>query len=260
MARALRFLPSPVNSCTGPSHLPKPAAGLSLPLRATSSCLTSTSISLTTISAARVLPTVAPPFTLCTTSFASAVLPARTSHRGVSGMRNSTAAWSAAGTAPRPTIQRQAVAGGPKVASSQPVTYATIWPRVMNSTLVVTSLPRCDAGATSAMYSGTTKLAAPTAAPITHRPTTMPTTVALAAWQTAPAMKRRSAQRMTRFRPSESARTEEKGEISRAKSAVEEVMMDLSVESSSWPERPSPMETRVAEMTPVSSKKWFCQR
>jgi hypothetical protein len=36
---------------------------------------------------------------------------------------------------------------------------------------------------------------------------------------------------------------------------VEDVMMDLSVESRSRPERPSPMDTRVAEMTPVSSGK-----
>lgn len=80
-------------------------------------------------------------------------------------------------------------------------------------------------------------------------------TVVLMAWKTAPTMKRRSAHRMTRLRPSVSARTEENGEIRRAKRAVEDVMMDLSVESRSRPERPSPMDTRVAEMTPVSSGK-----
>lgn len=58
---------------------------------------------------------------------------------------------------------------------------------------------------------------------------------------------------MMRLRPRRSARSEEKGETSRAKRAVDEVMMDLSREVRSRCDSDVSMETRVAEMTPVSS-------
>ncbi len=47
----------------------------------------------------------------------------------------------------------------------------------MKMTFMVTSRPRNPAGASSAMYSGTAKLAAPTAIPTTDRPSTMAQTV-----------------------------------------------------------------------------------
>lgn len=143
--------------------------------------------------ATEVPPPPPPPFTLNTTILASAFLPILTSHRGVSGMNTTITNCTAAGAAPNPTIHRHAVSLGPNVDSSQPVTYATIWPSVMNSTFVVTSLPLCAAGLTSAMYSGTTKLAAPTPMPMTHRPTTMTATVRARDCTTAPMMKRISA-------------------------------------------------------------------
>jgi hypothetical protein len=62
-----------------------------------------------------------------------------------------------------------------------------------------------------------------------------------------------SAINMTRLRPKESAMWEEKGDINRAKSAVLEVITDLSKELSSRFERDVPIDTRVADMTPVSS-------
>lgn len=65
---------------------------------------------------------------------------------------------------------------------------------------------------------------------------------------------------MTRFRPRASASSDEKGETRRAKRAVEEVMMDLSVDVRSLPERALPMDTRVAETTPVSSNPRHRQR
>jgi len=159
----------------------------------------------------------------------------------------------AAGTAPKPTIHLHAVSLLPYSPNSQPTMYATTWPRVMKTTVVVTSRPRCAAGASSAMYSGTTKLAPPTAAPTMERPATMLATVVLPAWSRAPVMKSISATRMTRFRPSESARSEANGETRRANSEVHEVMMDLSSEVSALPESEVPIDTRVAEMTPVSS-------
>lgn len=123
----------------------------------------------------------------------------------------------------------------------------------MKRMLVVTSMPRLAAGATSAMYSGTTNDAAPTPAPTTHRPSTMPVTVVDHACITAPTVKSRSAKSITRLRPRRSARTEESGEMRRAKSAVDEVMMDLSSEVRGRFESESSMDTRVADITPVSS-------
>lgn len=61
-----------------------------------------------------------------------------------------------------------------------------------------------------------------------------------------------SASRTTRFRPSVSARMPEMGEMRRAKRAVEDVIRDLSRVERGWP-REDFIETRVADMTPVSS-------
>lgn len=66
-------------------------------------------------------------------------------------------------------------------------------------------------------------------------------------------MKRRDASKMIRLRPKLSARTEENGEIKRAKSEVEEVMIDLSSGVRCREEREEPRDTRVEEITPVSS-------
>jgi len=66
-------------------------------------------------------------------------------------------------------------------------------------------------------------------------------------------MNKPSATRITLFRPSESARMEANGETRRAKNDVHEVMMDLSRELRALPEREVPIETRVADITPVSS-------
>lgn len=86
-----------------------------------------------------------------------------------------------------------------------------------------------------------------------HRPATMGATEDEAAWRRAPTVKRASARRMTRRRPWRSARREASGEARRAKSEVEEVMIDLSKEVRVRLEREVSIETRVAEMTPVSS-------
>jgi len=77
--------------------------------------------------------------------------------------------------------------------------------------------------------------------------------VELIAWITAPMMNRISAARMTRFRPRLSARTDANGEIRSAKREVHDVMMDLSREVRGLFDRAVPMDTRVADITPVSS-------
>src|SRR5690349_9547402 len=123
----------------------------------------------------------------------------------------------------------------------------------MKMTFMVISLPLYSFGASSAMYSGTTKLAAPTAIPTTLLPRTMTVTVEAKAWIRAPSVKRRDASKMTRLRPKLSARTEENGEMTRAKSEVEEVMIDLSRGVRCRDEREEPRDTRVEEITPVSS-------
>lgn len=66
-------------------------------------------------------------------------------------------------------------------------------------------------------------------------------------------MKSTSARRMTRLRPTASARTDENGEIKRANKAVHEVMTDLSRDVRVLLDRDLSIETSVAEMTPVSS-------
>jgi hypothetical protein len=93
--------------------------------------------------------------------------------------------------------------------------------------------------------------------PTIDRPTTIAHTVSLHACATAPAAKSTSATRMTRLRPRRSARTEEKGETRRAKREVHEVMMDLSSAVRGREESEVPRETRVEEITPVSSGGFF---
>lgn len=66
-------------------------------------------------------------------------------------------------------------------------------------------------------------------------------------------MKSKSASRITRLRPQASARMEDSGEAIRARSEADDVMTDLSSEVSSLSERDVPIDTRVADMTPVSS-------
>lgn len=70
----------------------------------------------------------------------------------------------------------------------------------------------------------------------------------------APMMKRMSASRMTHFRPRRSARMPEVGETRSAKREVHAVMRDLSRVVRGRDEREEPMETSVADMTPVSSE------
>lgn len=62
---------------------------------------------------------------------------------------------------------------------------------------------------------------------------------------------------------------EDNGEAIRARSEAEDVIMDLSSEVSSLPERDVPIDTRVADITPVSSLRacqwdkagnWWCWR
>jgi hypothetical protein len=131
--------------------------------------------------------------------------------------------------------------------------YATTCPAVMNSVDTVTNRPLHMAGLISLIYSGTTKLALPTAKPMTDRPKIMPHTVEERACHTAPMMKSASAMRMTRLRPSPSARSPEKGEASSAKRDVEEVIKDLSIVVRAREERSAFIETRVDEITPVLS-------
>jgi hypothetical protein len=131
--------------------------------------------------------------------------------------------------------------------------YATTCPRVTNSTFRVTSLPLNIDGASSAMYRGVTKLAAPTARPIIERPITMIHTEVVRACNRAPRMKRMSAIRMTRFRPRESARRPLTGETRSAKREVDAAIKDLSSVVRAREDRDVPMETKVADITPVSS-------
>jgi hypothetical protein len=66
-------------------------------------------------------------------------------------------------------------------------------------------------------------------------------------------MNRIPATSMTFLRPSPSARSPLAGDITKAKSDVQAVMRDLSTVERGRFEREVPMETRVAEITPVSS-------
>ena len=84
----------------------------------------------------------------------------------------------------------------------------SVCPMITESRVTISSLPRCDAGATSAIYSGTTTLAAPCLAPLTHRPVIMRATVEQSACMNSATMKRGSAYSRTRLRPTLSANTE----------------------------------------------------
>jgi hypothetical protein len=66
-------------------------------------------------------------------------------------------------------------------------------------------------------------------------------------------MKSRSAHSRTGLRPTPSAKRDANGDAKSAQRAVEEVMRDLSCGVRTRPEREEPMETRAAEVTPVSS-------
>lgn len=109
-------------------------------LVACSSSRTSISMSFSVASTAREEP-VSCPETLAMTSRAADDRPALTSHRGVSGIRNRIQSCMAAGRAPSPTIHRHAVSFEPYSPNSQPTIYATTCPRVMKTTVVVTSRP-----------------------------------------------------------------------------------------------------------------------
>jgi hypothetical protein len=123
----------------------------------------------------------------------------------------------------------------------------------MNMIETVTRRPRNGDGDSSDIYRGTTRLAPPTANPTTLLPTIMPHTLVVHACHTAPATKRISAARMARFRPSLSASTPVKGLAMSAKREVHEVIRLLSRVERVCFDRSDPIETRVAEMTPVSS-------
>ena len=87
--------------------------------------------------------------------------------RGLSGRKNMPMPCTSAGTAPSPSIQRHVPGTWMKIAS---ITYAPNCPAVISSTSKLTSEPRIDSGATSAMYTGTVIEATPIATPITSRP------------------------------------------------------------------------------------------
>ena len=178
MANALRFL---FTLSSSPSSSTHPAVSSPLPgpprivrsLLASRSSLTSISIAFTIASTS--FPS-SPPSTLATTLLACSAFPTITSQRGVSGIQTIITAWNTAGTAPSPTIQRQAVSSPPYSPRSQPMTYAATWPSVTKITFIVTNWPRIAAGASSARYSGVTALAAPTPMPTTDRPKVMANT------------------------------------------------------------------------------------
>jgi hypothetical protein len=67
-------------------------------------------------------------------------------------------------------------------------------------------------------------------------------------------MKRTSPIRITRFRPRESARRPLTGETRRAKREVDAAIKDLSSVVRGREDRDVPIETRVADITPVSSE------
>jgi hypothetical protein len=188
------------------------------------------------------------PYIFHRTRFACSFLPARTSHRGVSGIQNSMQNCMAAGSAPSPTIHLHPCK---RVEKTQPMTYATTCPTVMNNVDITTSLPRKGLGESSDMYNGTTKDALPTAKPTMERPMIIPQTPVVQACHEAPSIKRTSAPRTTVLRPRESARMPESGEASRAKREVQDVIRDLSSVVSGREERSEPMETSVEDITPV---------
>jgi hypothetical protein len=101
------------------------------------------------------------------------------------------------------------------------------------------------------MYMGITKLADPTAAPTTLRPTIMPHTVLENACTRAPTIKSISAMKIMLRRPNASARMPVSGEATSAKKDVDDVMRDLSKVVRGRCDSEEPIETRVEDITPV---------
>ena len=120
----------------------------------------------------------------------------------------------------------------------------------MNKLWTDTSCPRRSAGEISAMYMGTTALAAPTAAPTTDRPSTIVHTLVAADWDKAPKMNIPHAAAMTGRRPMTSAKCPAKGDEIRASKEVLLVIAERSKVDNGRP-RSSWMETRVELITPV---------
>lgn len=115
----------------------------------------------------------------------------------------------------------------------------------------MTMRPRNFDGASSEMYNGTTRLAAPTARPTILLPSIMVQTLAAKDCSNAPIVNRASAIIIIHLRPSLSARMPASGLARRAKKLVLEVIRLLSrVVRERW-ERSEPMETKVDEITPV---------
>lgn len=190
---------------------------------------------------------MAPPYTLLSTTRASCVSPFLTSHLGVSGRKIKSTNCRAAGAAPRPTIHLHPWGFDDNI---HPAVYATTWPNVTKRILKVTKPPRKVDGESSEIYSGTTKLALPTARPTILLPPIIPHTLVAIACHRAPMMKRTSATTITPFRPSLSARMPARGLAMRANRLVHEVMRLLS-RFVNGRERSGPIDTRVEEITPV---------
>ena len=172
-----------------------------------------------------------------------------------------------AGVAPSPTIHLHPCSCADSI---HPTTYAVTCPAVMNSILSVTSLPRNAEGDSSEIYlsshqpmllsascapkrsySGTTRLAPPTANPTILRPPTIPHTLSVHACHNAPMVNSTSATRMAVFLPTLSARTAVMGLAMRANKLVQDVTRLLSTVVKGRAERSEPIDTRVEEMTPV---------
>lgn len=143
-------------------------------------------------------------------------------------------------------------------------------PPVMKRMLKVTNMPRNADGESSEMYlvtnsqhgfsarslecvspyRGTTRLAPPTARPTMLLPMIIPATLPVTACHKAPTAKSTSATKMTDFLPRRSASTLASGLAIRAKRLVEDVIKLLS-RVDIGRDRSEPMDTRVADITPV---------
>lgn len=141
------------------------------------------------------------------------------------GINSNAKSCKTAGTAPSPTIHLHPPSTRE---NAQPTRYATTCPPVINSEDTVTSRPRHCAGAISEIYNGVTKLADPTASPITLLPRIMPQTVVLKACHNAPSTNNASARSIILFLPNPSASNPEMGDTRRAKSDVLDVIRLLS--------------------------------
>ena len=100
-------------------------------------------------------------------------------------------------------------------------------------------------------YNGTTKLAEPTASPITLRPTIIKLTVLVHVCKIDPSTKSNEAKRITLFRPILSAKRAASGLAINAKKAVLAVIRLRSSVPSFRADRSVPMLTSVEEMMPV---------